>query len=78
MRQTLAEAGIRVGDRREPATAKRVKRLLWHAGISAHQIARAVGTTITGFLQKNPNLPLWAAIALILESSGDYFPRRPT
>jgi hypothetical protein len=74
MRQVLVNAGIRVPYRGEPAFTGRVKGLLRQAGVRRLDVERAVGTNVAGFLQKNPNLPLWAAVALILEATGQYTP----
>jgi hypothetical protein len=77
LRQILSSASVRIAYNTEPATAARVKSVLWRAGLSASHIVRAVGTTAAGFLQKNPNLPTWAAVALILEATGNFNPKDP-
>lgn len=72
MRGHLQRAGIKVGSNLEPATVRRLKALLRKVGIGAAEVAEAVGLTFKGFLSANPRLPLWAALALILESTGQF------
>ncbi len=72
MRQHLASAGPRVADSSEPATVTRLKALLRRVGILTPDVLEYVGTDLPGFLKLNPKLPLWAALALILEASGKY------
>jgi hypothetical protein len=75
MRQVLVTAGIRVPATNEPATPKRVKAVLRRAYVGGPLIRGAVGTNVVGFLELNPNLPLWAAVALILEATGLFTPK---
>lgn len=72
MRAHLKAAAIRVPDSAEPATAVRVKALLRKIKLTGPEIAEAVGTGIAGFLKLNTGLPLWAAVALILEATGRF------
>jgi hypothetical protein len=69
MRDHIKAAGLRAPYRGEPATATRLRGLLHHAGIHSPEIFEAVGTTLSGYLKLNPNLPLWAALALVLEAT---------
>lgn len=72
MRDHLRAAGIRVPSNQEPATVKRLRCLLRRAGLLEADVRDCVGTNLKGYLEKNPDLPLWAALALILEASGGY------
>lgn len=72
MRDHLRAARLRVACNLEPATVKRLRSLLRRAGLLESDVRDCVGTNLTGYLKKNPRLPLWAALALILEASGGY------
>ena len=76
MRGHLKAAGIRIRDNNEPASPQRLRRVLRRAGVMAPEIRASVGADITGFLRLNPNLPLWAAVALVLEATGRFTPTR--
>jgi hypothetical protein len=45
---------------------------LRRVGIYGPDVQECVGTNLKGYLEKNPDLPLWAALALILEASGGF------
>lgn len=77
MRKTLKASGVRINDNTEPASPARVKAVLRRIGIAGPQVMEAVGTNLTGFLKLNPCLPLWAAVALILEATGNFNPEDP-
>lgn len=70
MRAHLQAAGIRVADDREPATVSRLRLKLGRAGITPSEAREAVGGTLGEYLRMNPGLPLWAALALIVEATG--------
>jgi hypothetical protein len=70
MRDIIKGAGLRVPDRLEPATITRLRGRLRKAGIDGPEILTSLGTNLAGFLVLNPSLPLWAALALVLESAG--------
>jgi hypothetical protein len=72
MRSHLKAARLRIADSNEPATVTRTRSLLRKAGVSGTEIAASVGTAVAGFLNLNPSLPLWAAVALILEATGRF------
>ena len=72
MREHLKAAGIRVADSNEPATVPRLRSFLRKVGMTAEDHQEALGTDLAGFLRLNPKLPLWAAVALVLESSGRF------
>lgn len=72
MRTHLKAAGIQVANNTEPASAHRMGLLLKRAGIYTAEVRECLGTTLDGFLEKNPNLPLWAAVALAVESTGRF------
>lgn len=72
MRDHLRAAGLRVSSNLEPATVKRLRSLLRRVGIRESDVRDCVGTNLTGYLEKNPDLPLWAALALILEATGGF------
>jgi hypothetical protein len=44
--------------------------------ISIHspEVQEAIGMPLSRFLEVNPRLPLWAALALVLESTGRFTP----
>lgn len=72
MRAHLVAAGLRIKDNSEPATVPRLRSLLRRVGIQGPEFKAATGTDPEGFLSLNPGLPLWAAVALVLESSGRF------
>ena len=72
MRNHIKAAGLRAPIRTEPATQPRLRSLLHHAGVAASEANEAVGTTLSGYLKLNPGLPLWAALALVLEATGRF------
>ena len=74
MRGHLRVAGILVTVSVEPATEARIKAKLHQVGVFAKEIKAATGMTVNKYLKSNPNLPLWAALALILESTGRFTP----
>jgi hypothetical protein len=74
MRGHLRVAGVKVGASTEPATVPRVKAKLRAIGIHSPEIQEAIGMTLGRFLEVNPRLPLWAALALVLESLGRFTP----
>lgn len=74
MRGHLKVAGVKVAVSTEPATAQRMKAKLRAVGIHSPEIQEAIGMTLGRFLEVNPGLPLWAALALVLESIGRFTP----
>jgi hypothetical protein len=72
MRDHLRAAGLRVSSDLEPATVNRLRSMLRKVGIHGPDVQDCVGTNLTGYLERNPGLPLWAALALILEASGGF------
>ena len=68
----LRAAGLRSPDISEPATVTRLRCLLRRAGVDGPEIMACVGSTLAGYLLRNPSLPLWAALALVLESTGRF------
>lgn len=74
MRGHLKVAGVKVGASTEPATVQRMKAKLRAVGIHSPEIQEAIGMTLGRFLEVNPRLPLWAALALVLESIGRFTP----
>ena len=72
MRGIISDAGLRVGNSSEPASVSRLRSLLRRAGVSGEDAAEAVGVSVKGFLELNTNLPLWAALSMILESTGKF------
>lgn len=72
MRGILRAAGARSPLRVEPASAQGLKLHLRRAGLQRADIIETVGCTVEVFLEKNPKLPLWAALALVLEATGKY------
>jgi hypothetical protein len=74
MRAHLVRAGIRVASNLEPATPKRVRQLCRRAGITEREIQDAVGLNSEQYLKRNPRLPVWAAVALIVELTGRFTP----
>lgn len=75
MRAHLSTAGVRIPDSLEPATAARLKTHLGRAGVKLPEAVQAIGTTLAGFLALNAELPLWAALALVLEATGRFTPQ---
>ena len=74
LRAHLTVAKLRVGVSNEPATAARVKAKLRSIGILSPEVQEAVGMTLADFLSANPRLPLWAAVAMVLEATGRFTP----
>lgn len=74
MRGHLRVAGVKVGASSEPATVQRMKAKLRAVGIHFPEIQEAIGMPLGRFLEVNPGLPLWAALALVLESIGRFTP----
>jgi len=75
MKGYLRRAGIWISNKQEPATEPRLRQVLRRAGVSGAEIVASVGLSPEGFNSANPNLPLWAAVALVLESTGRFHPR---
>jgi hypothetical protein len=74
MRDHLSMAGLRVNVSTEPATVNRLKTKLRSIGVHSPEIQEAIGMPLAKFLKVNPGLPLWAALALVLESVGRFTP----
>lgn len=80
MLEHLKAAGVRVASRQEPATVARMRAKLRSItqpgraskGVLSPQVVEAIGMPLGRYLQKNPRLPLWAALALVLEAMGSY------
>ena len=72
MRAHLRAAGIYVADDREPASVKRLRKKLGQAGVTVTEAHEAIGVTLCKYLRINTRLPLWAALALILEATGRF------
>ena len=72
MRQHIKAAGLRINHDTEPATVTRLRSLLRRAGVSGVETAESVGVSLAGFLTMNTGLPLWAALALVLEAIGRF------
>jgi len=74
MRGHLKVAGVRVAASTEPATVSRIKAKLRAVGVQSSEVQEAIGMPLGRFLKVNPGLPLWAALALVLESIGRFTP----
>ena len=74
IRSHLKAAGLRVKYDIEPATVDRLRRLLRSVGVTGLETRASLGTSLNGFLKMNPRLPLWVALALILEATGRFTP----
>jgi hypothetical protein len=74
MRDHLSMAGLRVTVNTEPASVNRMKTKLRGVGVHSPEIQEAIGMPLAKFLKVNPGLPLWAALALVLESVGRFTP----
>ncbi len=72
MRDHIKAAGLRSPSHLEPATVSRLRTLLNRAKVQGPEISASVGTTLRGFLLLNPSLPLWAALAMVLEATGRF------
>ena len=72
MRSILSAAKLVSPTRFEPATVSRLRSMLRKIDIQGVETKEAIGTSIEEFLVLNPNLPLWAAVALVLESTGRF------
>ena len=72
MREHIKAAGLRAPVQIEPATVPRLRTLLKRAQVTGQEITDSVGTTLAGYLRLNPLLPLWAALALVLEATGRF------
>ena len=69
MRGFLTRYGVRIASSLEPATPGRLAKILRRGRVYGEQWTEAIGCSLPEFLDKNPNLPLWAATALVLEST---------
>jgi hypothetical protein len=74
LRAHLTAAGLRVAVNNEPATVARIKSKLRSIGVQSPEVQEAVGMTLAGFLKSNPRLPLWVALAMVLEATGRFTP----
>ena len=72
MRSHIKVTGLRAPNNMEPGTTSRLRSLLRRADIHAPEITEALATTLSGYLMLNPSLPLWAALALVLEATGRF------
>ena len=70
----IKAAGMSSPNRSEPACPGRLRSLLARAGVYGRETKEALGTTLPGYLTLNPLLPLWAALALVLEATGKFTP----
>ena len=70
----IKAAGMSSPNRSEPACPGRLRSLLARAGVYGRETKEALGTTLPGYLTLNPLLPLWAALALVLEATGTFTP----
>ena len=70
MRDHLRQAGVQIASNLEPATVPRLRSILRGVGIHGIESGEALGCGLDKFLTLNPRLPLWAAVALVLESAG--------
>ena len=77
MRDHIKAAGLRVPNQMEPATVTRLRRMLTRAKVAAVEIKDSLGTSLAGFLKLNGRLPLWAALALVLEATGRFIRMAP-
>ena len=68
----IKAAGMSSPNRSEPACPGRLRSLLARAGVYGIETKEALGTTLPGYLTLNPGLPLWAALALVLEATGRF------
>lgn len=75
MRAHLRAAGVSVADDREPASVKRLRKKLAQAGVTVTEAHEAIGMTLCKYLRVNTRLPLWAALALIVEATGRFTAR---
>ena len=66
---------MRVGTDAEPATVPRLRQLLRRAGITGARREAAMGCSIERYLELNPRLPLWAAVAWGIELDGEHTPK---
>lgn len=69
MRSMLVKHRIRIANDNEPATPQRLMQLCRRAGMTQAQFEVANGCSPERFLNLNPRLPLWAAVALTLEAA---------
>ncbi|NQW79659.1 MAG: hypothetical protein HQ445_00605 [Polaromonas sp.] len=74
MRGHLRMAGLRIKYSAEPATVSRIKDRLKSIGKDSNEIQEAIGMPLAKFLKVNPGLPLWVALALVLESMDGFTP----
>lgn len=77
MRDHIEAAGLRAPNQMEPATVTRLRRMLRRAKVTGVEIKDSLGTSLAGFLKLNRRLPLWAALALVLEATGRFIRMAP-
>jgi hypothetical protein len=74
LRGHLRMASIRVADLNEPASVRRMRTLLRRAELRGPVIQQTIECSLERFLWLNPSLPLWAAVAMVLEATGRFTP----
>lgn len=72
LRGQIRAAGLRAPNHLEPASVPRLRNLLKRASVTGLETREAIGTTLACYLKLNPLLPLWAALALVLEATGRF------
>ena len=72
MRSIVQAAGLNCPMRNEPASVARLRSLLRRIDIGGVETREAIGLSIEQFLVLNPNLPLWAALSMVLELTGKF------
>lgn len=72
MKSHIKAAGLRSPNLKEPATVQRLRTMLKRANVSGIEIRNSLGTNLKGYLKLNPLLPLWAALAFVLEATGKF------
>lgn len=74
LRAYLTAAGLSSPVSVEPATVPRMKAKLRSINIHSPEVQDAIGMSLAGYLKANPRLPLWVALALVLEATGRFTP----
>lgn len=77
MKNQIKAAGLRAPNQNEPATVPRLRAMLRRADVIGVEIRDSVGTNLEGYLKLNPLLPLWAALAQVLEATGRFIRTAP-
>lgn len=68
MKNQIKPAGLRTPKQNKPPTVSRLCAMLRRANTIGVEVRKGIGTNLTGYLKLNPQLPLCAALTLVMEA----------